>query len=592
MRIVRTGVRGGPASRGKVWDDSEIHRSLRLPIPRLAAYHEHRSSSSIPLARQAEQRMSTTPHAAVSPSEPLLVMRAIGKSFGGARALDGVSIEVHAGEVHALCGENGAGKSTLMKILAGAIVDYEGEIVLRGAPERFSGTREAEDAGVRIIHQELNLVPELTAAANIFLGREQVKGGWFGWLDDRGMEARARTLFERLGASISPRARVCDLRIGDQQMVEIAKAIAFDAAVVIMDEPTSALSDAEVDRLFRVIGDLKRSGAAVLYISHKMNEVFTLSDRVTVLRDGRFVTSTTRSETTPDAIVRAMVGRQIAEFHHDPTQTYGPDLLEVEGLSLASPAGSGRPALQDLCFRVRSGEVLGVAGLLGSGRTELLEALFGASLEAPRGAIKLEGQPAHFRHPAEAARAGLALVTEDRKSLGLFAEMTVAENITLTRLARLTIGPFVNPKSERSAVDRSIADLAIKTAGRKALITSLSGGNQQKCILARWLLTEPRLLLLDEPTRGVDVGAKAEIYELIRKLAREGRAVIMTSSELPELLAVADRILVLCEGRITADIPRALATEELVMTAAVKFLDRGTGESSLPSLTRQVEQKG
>ncbi len=506
---------------------------------------------------------------------PLLAMHAIGKSYGGVRALDGVSLEALAGEVHAVCGENGAGKSTLMKILAGAVVEYEGQIELSGRPVRFSGTRAAEDAGVRIIHQELNLVPELTVSANIFLGRERVKLGPIGWLDDRAMEGRARALFERLGASISPRARVGDLRIGDQQMVEIAKALAFDAAVVIMDEPTSALSDAEVARLFRVIGDLRLAGAAVLYISHKMNEIFELADRVTVLRDGRLVTSAPRGAFTTDGLVRSMVGRAIAAFQPGPHRDYGPSVLEVENLALASAPGSGRPSLASLSFHVREGEVVGVAGLLGSGRTELLEAIFGASLTAPRGAIRLGGRPVRFHHPVQAVRAGVALVTEDRKTLGLFDQMTVAENITLARLARLAKGPFVDPWAESRAVSQSIRELAIKTAGGRAMVSSLSGGNQQKCIIARWLLTEPRLLLLDEPTRGIDVGAKAEIYELIRRLARQGKGVLMTSSELPELLAVADRIIVLCEGRLTADIPREHATEESVMNAAVRFLDRG-----------------
>ena len=512
------------------------------------------------------ERAATTP--------ALLVMRGIGKSYGGARALDGVSLEALAGEVHAVCGENGAGKSTLMKILAGAIVDFEGRIELSGRPARFSGTRSAEDAGIRIIHQELNLAPELTTAANIFLGRERVKGGRLGWLDDRAMESRARALFERLGTSISPRAKVGDLRIGDQQMVEIAKALAFDAAVVIMDEPTSALSDAEVARLFRVIGDLRQAGTAVLYISHKMNEIFELADRVTVLRDGRLVTTAVRGAFTTDGLVRSMVGREIAAFKPGTHREYGPSVLDVENLALASPPGSGRPSLRELNFQVREGEVVGVAGLLGSGRTELLEAIFGASPSMPQGVIRLGGRPVRFHHPDQAVRAGVALVTEDRKTLGLFDQMTVAENITLTRLPKLAMGPFVNPRAESRAVAWSIKELAIKTAGGGAMVSSLSGGNQQKCILARWLLTEPRLLLLDEPTRGIDVGAKAEIYALIRRLAREGKGVLMTSSELPELLAVADRVIVLCEGRLTADIPREQATEESVMNAAVRFLDR------------------
>jgi len=501
-------------------------------------------------------------------------MRHVSKSFGGARALRDVSFTARGGEVHALCGENGAGKSTLMKILAGAITEYEGEIRLGGRPVRFLGPRGAEDAGIRIIYQELNLVPQLTVAGNIFLGREQTWGGRLGWLNNRAMEARARRLFNRLGATIAPHTKVRDLRIGDQQMVEIAKALAFDAAIVIMDEPTSALSDSEVARLFRVIADLRKAGTTVVYISHKMNEVFTLADQVTVLRDGQFVATAARRETSPDQVVRWMVGRDIAALNYVPHPIAEQALLEVEHLSLPSPRGSGRPSLRDLTFSVRAGEVLGVAGLLGAGRTELLETIFGAGPSRPAGTIRLAGRQVRFTHPDEAIKAGIAMVTEDRKTLGLFDRMTVAGNITIRRLPELTLGPLVDPRAENRAVAWSIKELAIKTPGGDVPVTSLSGGDQQKCKLARWLLIEPKVLLLDEPTRGIDVGAKAEIYQLIRRLASQGRAIIMTSSELPELLAVSDRIIVLCEGRITAEIPRAQATEEAIMHAATSFLDR------------------
>jgi ABC-type sugar transport system ATPase subunit len=501
-------------------------------------------------------------------------MRHISKSFGGVRALEDVSLSARAGEVVALCGENGAGKSTLMKILAGAIIDYEGEIKLNSRPVRFSGPREAEDAGIRIIYQELNLVPQLSVADNIFLGREQTHGGRLGWLNDRAMEVQTTRLFDRLGAVITPRTKVGDLRIGDQQMVEIARALAFDAEIVIMDEPTSALADSEVARLFRVIADLRRAGATVLYISHKMNEIFELADQVIVLRDGRFVGSAARRDTSPRQIVRWMVGREISALDYVKHPIGEKTVLEVENLSLPSPPGSGRPSLRDITFSVRAGEVLGVAGLLGAGRTELLEAMFGASPCAPIGRIRLEGRVVRFTHPDQAIKAGIAMTTEDRKTLGLFDRMTVAENITLRRLPELTVGPLVDPRAERRAVDWSVKELAIKTSGGDIPVTSLSGGNQQKCILARWLLIEPKVLLLDEPTRGIDVGAKAEIYQLIRRLASNGRAIVMTSSELPELLAVSDRIIVLCEGRLAAEIPRAQATEEVIMHAATSFLDR------------------
>jgi ABC-type sugar transport system ATPase subunit len=509
-----------------------------------------------------------------------LRMRNISKNFGGVQALRDVSIEAHAAEVHAICGENGAGKSTLVKILAGAITEYEGRIEHNGAVVVFSGPRDAEDAGIRIIHQELNFVPELSAAANIFLGRERTRG--LGLLDNRGMEAEARRLFDRLGAPISPRAQVGDLRIGDQQMVEIAKALMFDAAILIMDEPTSALSDAEVARLFRVIDDLRRHGTTVLYISHKMNEVFTLADRVTVLRDGRFVASAPRSQTQSGEVVRWMVGREIAALHFEPhtISESVPAVFQVGDFSLPSPPGSGRPALRGLSFQVHAGEVLGVAGLLGAGRTELLEALFGASLVTPSGTVLLESRPARFHTPHQAIAAGVALVTEDRKTLGLFDRMTVTENITIACLRRLArLGGLVDFGGEARAVADQVEQLNIKTTGGDAPVTSLSGGNQQKCVLARWLLTRPKVLLLDEPTRGIDVGAKAEIYTLIRRLAAQGMAIVMTSSELPELLTVADRILVLCEGRLTAEIPRAQATEESIMHAATQFLDRAATAS-------------
>jgi ribose transport system ATP-binding protein len=508
-----------------------------------------------------------------------LEMRHISKSFGGVRALRDVSISAVPGAVVALCGENGAGKSTLMKILAGAIIDYEGEIVLSGKSVRFSGPRQAEDAGTRIIYQELNLVPQLSVAENVFLGREQTWGGMLGWLDDRSMESQTERLFDRLGAAISPRAKVGDLRIGDQQMVEIARALAFDAEIVIMDEPTSALADSEVTRLFRVIADLRRAGTTVLYISHKMNEIFELADQIIVLRDGQFVASAAREETSPGQVVRWMVGREIAALDYVQHPIGKRAVLEVENLGLPSPHGSGRPNLRDITFSVRTGEVLGVAGLLGAGRTELLEAIFGASPYQPTGTIRLEDRPVRFTHPDQAIKAGIAMTTEDRKTLGLFDQMTVAENITLRRLSDLTFGPLINPRAEKRAVAWSVKELAIKTAGGDVPITTLSGGNQQKCVLARWLLIEPKVLLLDEPTRGIDVGAKAEIYQLIRRLASEGRAIIMTSSELPELLAVSDRIIVLCEGRLAAEIPHAQATEEAIMHAATSFLDRAKAGS-------------
>ncbi len=432
---------------------TEPDRPPPLPSARI-----HRNRAPDPLCHAAYGDTPKLSHGSQLPDPPgdttavRLEMRHITKNFGGVRALREVPFSARAGKVHALCGENGAGKSTLMKILAGAITDYEGEILLNGQPVRFAGTREAEDAGIRIIYQELNLVPQLTAADNIFLGREKTWGGYLGWLDNRTMETQAQRLFDRLGAAISPRAKVGDLRIGDQQMVEIAKALAFDAAILIMDEPTSALSDSEVARLFRVIADLRKAGTTVLYISHKMNEVFTLADWVTVLRDGQHVASAARGETSPDQVIRWMVGREIAALHYEKHPVGEQAFLEVESLSLASPVGSGRPSLRDVTFSIAAGEVVGIAGLLGAGRTELLEAIYGASPLPPTGAIRLGGRPVRFKHPDEAIKSGIAMVTEDRKTLGLFDRMTVAENITLRRLPELTVGPFIDPRAESRAV--------------------------------------------------------------------------------------------------------------------------------------------
>jgi ABC-type sugar transport system ATPase subunit len=499
---------------------------------------------------------------------PRLSVRHITKRFPGVTALSDVSLDVAAGEVHAVVGENGAGKSTLMKTLSGAITDYDGQIVLRDQPVRFSGPREAEHAGISIMYQELNLVDGLSAAANIFLGRE--KRNRFGLLDDKGMEAEAAGYFAQLGTHIHPATRVGDLRVGDQQLVEIAKAFSLNADILIMDEPTSALSESEVRRLFEVIRTLKRHGATILYISHKMDEVFELADRITVLRDGRLVQTLGCRDAEPRQVVNMMVGREIASLHFDEPRRPGDEVLRVEGLTLAGRDGSGRLKLDGVSFALRRGEILGVAGLLGAGRTELLECLFGATPTAPGGSIWLEGRPVLFRSPRRAMAAGLALVTEDRKRLGLFDQMSVAANVTISKLGEILRAWLLSRRREVEVVGRCARELAIRTAGPDAAITSLSGGNQQKCILARWLLTRPKVMLLDEPTRGIDVGAKAELYVLMDRLCRQGLGIIMTSSELPELLTVCDRIMVLCEGRKTAEFGRAEASEEAIMHAATR----------------------
>jgi ABC-type sugar transport system ATPase subunit len=497
---------------------------------------------------------------------PLIAIDNVTKRFPGVVALSAVTFDVRDGELHAIVGENGAGKSTLMKILAGVIPDFEGRLLLRGEPMRFRGTRDAEEAGIGIIHQELNLVENLSAAANVFLGRE--KRTKLGLLDDRGMEEAAGRLLRELECNVPPSRRVAELRVGDQQLVEIAKALALETEILIMDEPTSALTEAEVSRLYRVIDRLRARGVTILYISHKMDEVFRLADRITVLRDGRLVRTLNKAETNPRAVAHLMVGREIESVHLGEDRHPGDVVLEVEDLWLPWTGHARRWRLEGISFTLRRGEILGFAGLMGAGRTELLECLFGASPEPPRGRILLEGQPVQFRHPAEARRAGVALVTEDRKRLGLFDEMTVGENVTLCTLAKATVAGVVLPGRERQMAEGMVRQLSVKTAGVDAAITSLSGGNQQKTIIGRWLLTRPKVLLLDDPTRGVDVGAKAELYRLMDQLCREGLGMIVTSSELPELLTVCDRILVLREGRLTGSFTRHEATEQRIMEAA------------------------
>ncbi len=531
---------------------------------------------------------------------PLIRFECVTKRFHAVTALNGVSFDVRRGEFHALCGENGAGKSTLMKILSGVITDYDGLIEFVGQPLVVQGTRDAESRGISIIHQELNLVSELSVAANIFLGRELRTR--IGLLDDRKMEREAESLFKQLDCKIDPRSLVRTLRIGDQQLVEIAKALSLGVVptgqtrsptsgafrskendttssnrssdanqkILIMDEPTSALTESEVERLFRIIARLREQGVTIVYISHKMDEIFQLADRITILRDGQVVKTLDRAATNPREVTHLMVGREIGASVFGANRTPGATVLRVEKLSLPWRGHARQWRLKDVSFTVLRGEVLGIAGLMGAGRTELLECLFGASQEPPLGTIELEGRQVQFADPEQALRAGIGLVTEDRKRYGIFTDMTVREHITLSSLSKVAERGFVNSASERAAADESIAALRVKAAGREAAITSLSGGNQQKCIIARALRTRPKLLLLDDPTRGIDVGAKAEIYRLIDELCGQGLAIIITSSELPELITVCDRILVLCEGQATAEFSRSEFTEQKLMEAATK----------------------
>ena len=536
-------------------------------------------------------------------SNPLIRFANVTKRFHAVTALENVTFEVKAGEFHALCGENGAGKSTLMKILSGVITDYEGQILLAGRPLNLTGTRDAEQLGISIIHQELNLVGDLSVAANIFLGRELRNR--IGFLDERRMEAVAASLFESLECRIDPRQPVRNLRIGDQQLVEIAKALSLsqewrrDAGrpnssvaptgpaasigqILIMDEPTSALTESEVERLFRIITRLRQLGVTILYISHKMDEVFRNADRITVLRDGNVVKTLDRSATTPREITHLMVGRDLGESQFGANRSPGDCVMRVTDLSLPWRGHVRQWRLKDIHFSVRQGEVVGIAGLMGAGRTELLECLYGASPEAPQGRIELNGRPVQFSHPEEALRAGIALVTEDRKRYGLFTTLNVREHITLSSLSDCSSTGFISSVTEAAIAEEAIRSLRVKTAGPSAAISSLSGGNQQKCIIARALETNPKLLLLDDPTRGIDVGAKAEIYRLIDELCSRGLAIIITSSELPELIAVCDRILVLCEGRLTGEFRRGEFTEQNLMEVATTGVasEQRTGQVS------------
>jgi ABC-type sugar transport system ATPase subunit len=499
-------------------------------------------------------------------AEALVAIRGVSKRYPGVLALSDVTFDVRPGELLAVVGENGAGKSTLMKILSGVITEFDGELVLRGRVVRFNGTRDAEAAGVSIIHQELNLVEQLSAAANIFLGRER-RTAW-GLLDQSSMDQRATELLEQLECRIDARQPVAQLRVGDQQLVEIAKTLSLESDILIMDEPTSALTESEVARLFRVIERLRAAGVTVLYISHKMDEVFHLADRIAVLRDGRLIEVVERRQATPRSVTHLMVGREIEDTDLSTPREQGEVVLDVRNLSLPWPGHARQWRLEDVSFNLRRGEIVGIAGLMGAGRTELLECLFGASEERPQGAIKLAGERVCFTHPSEARHAGVALVTEDRKRFGLFAEMSVGENITLCTLGEATQAGLISHRREAAAARGIVEQLGVKTAGTEARITSLSGGNQQKAIIGRWLLTKPKVLLLDDPTRGIDVGAKAELYRLMDDLCRQGLGILVTSSELPELLTLCDRILVLCEGRLTGEFTRSEANEQRIMEAA------------------------
>jgi ribose transport system ATP-binding protein len=510
-------------------------------------------------------------------SHPTLAARAITKRFPGVTALQDVSLDVSAGSVHAIVGENGAGKSTLMNILAGVYRADAGEIHLDGQPVDFPSPRAAERAGVVLIHQELNLVPALSVAENIFLGREPARAGF---VARRRMEQAAARLLDRLGHHLDPRRIVDTLRVSDQQMVEIAKALSLEARVLVMDEPTTALARGDVERLFAIIRMLVKAGTAVIYISHKMDELFDIADEFTVLRDGRRTGHTRAVDTTPADQVRLMVGRDVVYTGSEQPSPSQHEIgereierLRVERLSSRTRDLSHGRSLSSISLGVRAGEILGVAGLMGAGRTELLESLFGLHPTSDESRIFVDGQRLAIGGPREAIRAGLAFVSEDRKAQGLVLDFPVAHNITLAQLKRFSRFGFLQRQGERAAAADLVQRLGIKTFDTATTTLHLSGGNQQKVVLAKWLLTLPKVLLLDEPTKGIDIAGKTDIYRLIDTLAANGLAIVLVSSELPELLALSDRILVLREGRVAGTLGRADATEERIIELATLTRD-------------------
>lgn len=496
-----------------------------------------------------------------------LTVQGISKSFPGVRALHDVSLTLRRGRLTALLGENGAGKSTLMNIIAGVFPADSGEVKLGGEVVHFANPRQAREAGISMIFQELNLAGNLTVAENIFLGREPVNR--FGFIDDAKMNREAAKLLEQLDLAVAPTTPLSQLRVGQQQIVEIAKALSTKARVLIMDEPTSAITQHEIEVLFGIVGKLKKQGVAIAYITHKLEELTRIGDNAVVMRDGKLIGAGPLQDLTRDQIVRMMVGRTMKVRPPRTGATLGAEVLRVENVSLAHPDRPGDFLLRDVSLKVHRGEVLGIFGLMGAGRTELLETIFGLHPRAATGASFVEGQPVQISAPVDAIAHGLALAPEDRKREGIVLGMSVTENASLASLARFERRGFINEKAEREMVEASVARFRVKTPSIKQIIRNLSGGNQQKVILGKWLATEPSVLLLDEPTRGIDVNAKEEIYTLIHELSASGLAVIVVSSELPEILALSDRVMVLCEGRKTADLPRAEANEESLMQAAL-----------------------
>ena len=489
---------------------------------------------------------------------PLLEMKGIGKSFPGVKALEGVNLSVRSGQVHALLGENGAGKSTLIKILSGAYVKDEGQIFWEGQPVAINSPQDAQALGISTIYQEFNLAPHLTIAENIFLGHLPMKGLLVDWATAR---KRARELLASLGVSLSVDTMTGELSVAEQQLVEIAKALNRQTRILVMDEPSAVLGEKDLEKLFAVVRQLQANGIGIIYISHRLKEIFALADEVTVLKDGRYVDTRRVDTVTMEDLVRLMIGRDLQDVYPRRKGQVGDVLLEVNHINRAG-------VLNDISFQLRAGEIVGFAGITGSGRTELARVIFGAD-PYTSGEMRLAGQPYRVHSPADAIRHGVALVTEDRKRQGLLLKLSVTINTTISGLKKLCRLNLIRLRDELSLVQNYIRQLSIKTPGPNFLVVNMSGGNQQKVVLARWLSIGTRVFILDEPTRGIDVGSKAEIYQIMADLADQGVAILMISSELPEVLGMSDRVLVMREGRIAKELSRAEASEEVVMSYAV-----------------------
>lgn len=491
----------------------------------------------------------------------ILTMKDIDKSFPGVHALDHVNFEVRKGEVHALMGENGAGKSTLMKVLTGIYTKDSGSIVYEGKEVEFHNTRDAQDAGIVIVHQELNMLGHLTVAQNIFIGREFKKGIR---IDDKKMNEEAEKLFKKLNIDIDPTEMMGNLTVGKQQMCEIAKAISHEAKVIIFDEPSAALTEAEIEELFKIIRDLRKQQLGIVYISHRMDEIKVITDRVTVMRDGTYVGTLITNDCTKDDIINMMVGRVIYEDPKTESSVAkdAPIVLKVENLN----AGK---MVQDVSFELRKGEILGFSGLMGAGRTETARAIFGADPKTS-GTITINGKKVEINSPEDAVKCGIGYLSEDRKRYGIVVQKSVAENSTMATMENFVKGLFINKKAENKAAQDYVDSLATKTPNVDQLVVNLSGGNQQKVVIAKWLIRNCDILIFDEPTRGIDVGAKNEIYKLMNRLAEEGKSIIMISSEMTEILRMSDRIVVMCEGRKTGEIDISEASQEIIMNMATR----------------------